>query len=181
MEFSPLVITAQGQALMSKLVAGSVMLNFTKISLTDTIFQLAQLPYLSNLGTEKQTVPVENVSRVTDTSVRVRVNVNNTGLTTGYDVETAGVYATDPDAGEILFAVSKATVNGYMPPDNGTSSTALNLDFILTVTNTNAVNLTVNPAGVATLADLAAFTQIHIGPNAPTDPTVVLWIDTSDE
>jgi hypothetical protein len=82
--------------------------------------------------------------------------LNNTALVTGYTVNTIGLYAIDPDDGEILYAVARATQAGYMPPYNSITSSGILFDFVVTVGNATNVTVTINPAAVATQADVIA-------------------------
>jgi hypothetical protein len=155
-EFSSFVITAKGQALMAKLIAGSGTTNFSAIKTSSTIYTQEQLASLTALTNIKQTAGISSISRINSASVNIKGALNNTDLVTGYTVNTIGLYAIDPDEGEILYAVARATSAGYMPPYNGITSSGILFDFVITVGNASNVTVTVNPAAVATQADVIA-------------------------
>lgn len=54
-EFSKLVITAKGQALIAKMIAGVGNIEFTKVSASSTTYTLSQLEALTALSNVKQT------------------------------------------------------------------------------------------------------------------------------
>ena len=155
-EFSPFVITGKGQALMAKLIAGSGIANFSAIKTSSTVYTQEQLASLTSLTNIKQSASISSISRINNTSVNIKGALNNKDLATGYTVNTIGLYAIDPDEGEILYAVARATQAGYMPPYNSITSSGILFDFVITVGNAANVTVTVNPAAVATQADVIA-------------------------
>ena len=156
MEFSSFVITNKGQALMAKLMQGTGVADFTAIKLSSQTYTASQLAALTSLSNVKQTAPVTKKTVVNTTSIQIEGAVDNTGLSTGYNINTIGLYATDPDDGEILYAVAIATTAGYMPPYNGVTVSGGYFKFIVTVGNASQVTLTVDPAGYASIGDVQA-------------------------
>jgi len=152
LEFKQAVVTQQGRQLMAKLLAGKST-KFTKIAVSSTVYQDGQLEGLTVLTNIKQEASAQAYGNNTAT-VSVVGAIENTGLTVGYYINTVGLYASDPDKGEILYSVSSAAVNGYMPPDTGVSKSGITLKIYTEVGNATQVNLTVDPAGVATLGDV---------------------------
>jgi hypothetical protein len=156
-EFSSFVIQPKGHALMSKLIAGSGTCNFSAIRTSTTVYTQGQLESgLTSLTNIKQSTEISSISRINNTSVNIKGALNNKDLVTGYTVNTIGLYAIDPDEGEILYAVARAISAGYMPPYNGITSSGILFDFVITVGNAQNVTVTVNPAAVATQADVIA-------------------------
>jgi len=155
-EFSSFVITTKGQALMAKLIAGSGIANFTSIKTSSTVYTQEQLEALTALTNIKQSADISSIERINGSSVNIKGALNNTALVTGYTVNTIGLYAIDPDDGEILYAVARATTAGYMPPYNSITSSGILFDFVVTVGNATNVTVTINPAAVATQADVIA-------------------------
>jgi len=154
-EFSKLVITSKGQALISKVIAGSQGVQFTKISASSTTYTLAQLEALTSLSNVKQTSLISKVTRTNEVAVQVETAFTNTDLTTGYYMRTLGLYAVDPDAGEILYAVTIETSgNCYMPPYNGITVSGAYVKLVTTIGNAENVSLNVDQAAVATIGDI---------------------------
>lgn len=152
MEFKQAVITRQGRELMAKLMSGKQM-SFTKVRVSSTIYPDGQLENLTALTNVKQETDVQAHSN-NGSTVSVVAVVNNEGLAAGYDVNTVGLYAVDPDKGEILYSVSSAIVKGYMPADTGISKSGISFKIYVEVGNAAQVNLEVDPAAVATQSDL---------------------------
>lgn len=154
MEFSSFVITNKGQALMAKLMQGTGFCTFTNIKLSSTTYSESQIPALIALGGVKQTTPITRKTVLNTTSIMIEGALDNTELTTGYNIQTIGIFANDPDEGEILYAVARATTPGYMPPYNGITVSGATFKFVITVGNANNVTITLDPAGYASLADV---------------------------
>ena len=153
-EFKRVVITTNGQALMAKLMSGTGTVKFTKIGVSSTKYTDAQLEGLTSISSIKQYAPITNVSRTNGVAITVEGAISNETLTTGYYMETIGLYALDPDAGEILYAVSNASVSGYMPPFNNRTPSGAQFKLTTTVGNSTNVTLQIDPAAVATIGDI---------------------------
>lgn len=156
MEFSSFVITNKGQSLMAKLMQGTGVADFKSIRLSSTVYQASQLAALTSLTNVKQTAPVTKKTLVNATAIQIEGAVDNKSLTTGYNINTIGLYAQDPNEGEILYAVAIAKTAGYMPPFNGVTVSGGYFKFLVTVGNASQVTLTVDPAGYASIGDVQA-------------------------
>lgn len=153
-EFKQVVITHKGQALISKLMSGSGTAEFTAIKISDTSYTDEQLEGLTSLGSIKQVVPISKVTRTNDVAVQVEGAISNTDLKAGYYMRTLGLFAKDPNEGEILYAVTSASQAGYMPPYNGRTTSGAFFRLVTTIGNAKNVTLQVNPSAVATIGDI---------------------------
>lgn len=156
-EFNKLIITNKGQALMAKLIAGTTTVEFTKIRTSTNVYTNAQILALTALANVKQTTDVSRVIRTNNVAVQVEGAIENSNLTTGYKINSVGLYAKDPDEGEILYAVASvaSSDNGaWMPPYNGVAVSGAYFKLITTVSNSDNVSLQVDQAAVATVGDI---------------------------
>lgn len=170
------VITNKGQALMAKLIAGTAETKFTKIVLSSQTYSDSQLRGLTSIGGIKQTTLVSRTVRTSASAVQVEGAVTNTQLNAGYHINTIGLYATDPNEGEILYSVTTADQADYMPAYNGVTSTGIVLKLITVVSNSVNVSVDVNPAAVATAQDLQRvedLLEMHLDSNKPHSVTDV--------
>jgi hypothetical protein len=154
-QFQNVIITGKGQALMAKMMAGVGNIQFTKINTSSQIYTEEQLEALTALANVKQTTLVSKVTRTNGTAIKIEGAINNASLVAGYSCQTVGVYAIDPEEGEILYGVTG--VNGqadYIPAFNGVTSTGIKFELIISVGNASSVTLEVDPAAVATVGDL---------------------------
>lgn len=154
-EFSKLVITNKGQALLAKMIAGSGNIEFTKVSASSTAYTDSQLEGLTSLTNVKQISLISKVTRTNEVAIKVETAFTNTDLTAGYYMKVLGLYAVDPDVGEILYAVTRETSgNCYMPAYNGITVSGAYVQLVTTVGNADNVSLEVDQAAVATIGDI---------------------------
>lgn len=154
-EFSKLVITDTGRELLAKMIAGNGNIQFTKVSTSSIAYEEAQLQGLAFLSDVKQTSMISRISRTNETAIEVEAAFTNADLTEGYHMRALGLYAVDPDEGEILYAAA-TELSGccYMPAYNGVTLSGILLTLVTTVGNAESVSLEVTPAGIATLKDV---------------------------
>jgi len=156
--FQSTVITERGHNLMAKIATGSTKMSFTKIRTSDSIPSDASLPTLTALSSIKQTVDISGITVINTATVKVSGAISNAGLGTGYFVRAIGLYAQDPDLGEILYSVTKAVEADWMPPNNGISSSSLMINLLTVTSNASNVTINIDPAAVATIANINALT-----------------------
>lgn len=155
--FNSAVITTKGQALLAKVVAGTADFTFTNIKVGSTTLT-GDLASKTSIGTVNQTSAVASVVRQNDSNVKVSASFTNSELTTGYYVKSIGLYANDPQDGEILYSISTADEStataDWMPPFNGIGSSSLEVCLVTAVSNADSVTVEVDPTAVATVSQI---------------------------
>lgn len=192
-EFSKLVVTRKGQALIAKMLAGTATdIDFTKVAASDAEYQVEELEGLDSLNGIMQEAEVSRKTRTNEVAVKVETAFSNMKLTVGYHMKVLGLYALDPDDGEILYAACAETSGYcYMPPYNGLTVSGAYIRLITTVGNADNVSLEVNPAANATFADVQrlqkqidelakrAGVPVFVGATEP-DVAPALWFNTGE-
>lgn len=154
-EFSKLIITGRGQALIAKTIAGTGNIEFAKISTSSAVYNLEQVEGLTELANVEQTSLISSITRTNETAVKIETSFNNLELKSGYYMRSLGLYAVDPDEGEILYAVTtEVSGNCYMPAYNGVTVSGAYVKLITTVGNAEHVSLEVNAAATATVGNI---------------------------
>ena len=146
-EFNKLVITNKGQSLMAKLIAGTTSIEFTKIGVSTNIYTESQILALTSLANVKQIGEISKITRINNVAVQIESAIENSKLTTGYNMNSLGLYANDPDDGEILYAVasvSSSDKGAYMPPYNNLTVSGAYFKLVTTVSNADNVSLQVD-------------------------------------
>lgn len=155
--FKSAVITQKGQALLAKVIAGTTVFNFTNIKTSEAVLS-GDLATKTGIGTVKQTAKVASVIKQNNSNVKVSASFTNEALNAGYYVRNIGLYATDPQEGEILYSISVAdettALPDWMPPFNGIGVSSLLVDLVTAVSNASSVNVTVDPTATATVAQV---------------------------
>lgn len=156
-EFSKLYLTKRGQALVAKIMAGATNIQFTKVSTSSKVYAEGALEALTALEGVQQTNNVTKVTITNQVSVRVETAFTNEKLTAGYYLRSLGLYAKDPDLGEILYAVCVETSGlCYMPAYNNVTVSSAYIQLYTTVGNSDNVNLSVYSGAYATVEDIEA-------------------------
>ena len=160
--FNSAVITKGGQELLAKVVAGKTKVAFTKIAVSENVLS-GDLASLTGIGTIKQSAAVASVVKQNGSNVKVSASFSNKDLVDGYYVRNIGLYATDPDVGEILYSVSVADEStataDWMPPFSGIGLSSLLIDLVTAVSNASSVEVIVDPTAMATVAQVVALQE----------------------
>lgn len=159
MELNRTYITNKGRALLAKVGAGSIM-NFTKMAISsqeypnDTVSSVFE--ELTTLTDIHQEVSISKVTVRNSVYVDVLAAVSNKGLKEGYKVGCLGFYATDPDEGEVLYAVAPVLqgTGDWFPSDNGLNASSLEVNLTIQVGNSANVTMEVDSRAYATVAML---------------------------
>ncbi len=161
-EFTRLVITKRGQELLSKIISGIGGIRFTKVCTSSRQYGIEELENLVELSDVKQLAFVSNITKTSSSAIKVDVLFTNTELKEGYNMCTIGLYAVDPDLGEILYAVTiENSGYCYMPSYNGITVSGIQVGLVTVVGNTENISLEVNPAGVVSVSILKEKIQYH--------------------
>lgn len=158
MDFNSVVITTAGLALIAKVTAGETSTTFTRIATGDGSYAAGEdVKDLIALKSEKQSfTPTVIESNDVDTAhlqfVISTVNEDSSKLTSGYYFKEIGIFAEDPDDGEILYALSYAKADkwDWIPPYNGSKPWTATGDIYVKVSPDGEVTLTASEIAYAT-------------------------------
>jgi hypothetical protein len=118
-KFTNLTMTENGLTLQIKAQSGT-QLKFTKVAIGDgTLDEGESLNGLIQLKKERMSTAIGNLS-IENGSTVIKANFSNKDLTESFYLRELGIFANDPDAGEILYAVTYDEKQGdYLPAYNG--------------------------------------------------------------
>lgn len=153
-QFSRLLITKSGQSLLSEILTEGGKLEFTRVCVSDVEVPETELETLETLPAIKQESLVSNITKTSNSAVKVEATFANTDLTEGYFMRTLGLLAKRGEM-DVLYAVAVETSGHcYMPPYNGVTVSGAMVQLVTAVGNSESVSLEVDPAGTATIARL---------------------------
>ena len=154
--WNPGKLTKDGKALLAKAQAGKCAIQITKAQSGSGSYTSSEdISQRTALKTVKQTFPISNKVINTDSALVLKITIENSTLTAGYDITEFGVFASDPDKGEILYSIATASTSDYMPAYNGVVPSVINMSYYLEVANASTV--TIKSAGALALqSDLEA-------------------------
>lgn len=147
------VLTKQGLKLQAKVDAGNAM-QLTKCRLgSGTIGSGQQLEDLTELVAPVQTLPIASVTYSDDSHACIISAVtDNSAVTTGYYLREFGLYAKDPDDGEILYAVASDSEPDFIPVKGTSTVISQEIGVALTFANASNVTAAVNTSATATIS-----------------------------
>ena len=159
--WNPSKLTTAGKALLAKAQAGQTSIQITKAQTGSGSYSSGEnIEGRTALKNPKQTFPIQNkVISDAENTVILKIAITNKSetetLSNGYDITEFGIFAKDPQKGEILYSIATASTSDYMPAYNGVLPSVINMSYYLEVSN--AANVTINSAGaIALQADLEA-------------------------
>lgn len=145
--WSTAVITTQGLNLLAKLVAGETM-TITKAQTGAGTVAVSSLASQTAITTPKQTLSFRAPSYPSEGQVAVPCYLGNDTLSTGYTAKQVGIFAEDPDDGEILFFIAQADSGTGTAIPSGTEMPGFTAEwtFYFALGQADSVDVTVDPA-----------------------------------
>lgn len=146
------VITAKGLALQTKLFAGNT-LTITRAVTGTGYVTPALLKDQTAVSGEKQTLEFRNKTYPEESKCALPCRLSNQGLAEGYTAMQVGIYANDPDEGEILYAIAQATSGEgtVVPSETESPGFVAEWQFIFGFGQADSVELSVSPSYTATI------------------------------
>lgn len=148
------LLTAKGRALQAKVEAGTTM-TITKLKIGDGTMGGGQtVDALTDLLAPKKNLGISALTPLESGVCKITAVVTNAGLTAGFYVRELGIFAQDPDLGEILYAYTADGSPDYLPAEGGTVAVAEELVVQLAFSNAANIKATISLDGLVTTAIL---------------------------
>lgn len=172
--------TKLGQNLQAKIDAGLTKFKITKLGIGDGTYQ-GNVENMIALSNKKQDLNVSKIE-VNENVIKIQTTITNTGVTEKYQMTEIGIFATDPEMGEILYAVMTDPNPDTMPAAGSATVVKKTWTFNLIVDNTGDVSAVIDSTSLITVGDLANHnndTNAHAALEATIDDTIVPKSDTN--
>ena len=161
--FKKAVLTKAGKALIIKSQANHGSTEFTKAVSGAGSWSLTEdIESATELKEEKQTFGFSGIDipEGNPSTVVVTVLLNNKDLKELYYVTELGIYANDPDDGEVLYALIVADEQTiYLPAENGTGVSSITERINIEVSNSSAVVVRTD-AGLVSASDFLSLKKL---------------------
>lgn len=138
-EYTGMFLTKKGRDLQVKAQSG-VRLNFTKLAIGDGQ-HIQNIEDIETLLNPLKDLWISGI-QVENGQCRIHSSITNQGITQGFYIREIGLYAQDPDIGEILYAIALASEADYLPAEGG--ATVVNNEFEIITVVANATEITAN-------------------------------------
>lgn len=141
------VLTSKGKALLAKLTSGHTLSLVRAVTGTGYVGETS-LKHQSSVTGEKQELWFATQSYPEEGTCAVPVRLYNTGLATGYIATQIGIYAMDPDEGEILYLIAQAGQDDgtKVPSESEMPGYSAEWTFYLEYGQADSVSVTVDPS-----------------------------------
>ena len=151
------VYTTLGLNLMAKLQTGAT-LHITRAVGGDGHASADALPALTEIAAT-QTLTLSDPVYKGNGRALLPVTLYNRGLTGGYILRQIGIYATDPDDGEVLMLVAQSETPDTIPSELASPDFVANFSFHIALGNAGRINVTYTMSDMATNADYSEFDE----------------------
>ena len=158
-EWSNAIMTDVGAALQAKVNAGKTKLTFTKIKVGSGVNSTNPLALTDVISSKWETTNF--VVKLEGKIVSVDTIITNTGIHEAFRMSEIGLFAQDPDKGEILYAYLTDPEPDRMPAESGSVVVSQELTIGMVFSNTGNVSLTVNIGALVTREQLAEVVKQH--------------------
>lgn len=157
-EFKPGVLTTNGLALLAKWQQGRCTPEITRAEIGKGSYSPSEsLVDRVSLKTPKFSVEITSKQIKDSTNVILKCTFNNTNIQTGFKITEIGIFANDPDEGEILYSMAVITdpnTADFFPAYNGSYPTTIVFYYQIKVSNATDVTIATPVGSYALAADL---------------------------
>ena len=153
-EWSNATMTDVGADLQGKVNAGKTKLTFTKIKVGSGVNATNPLALTDVISSKWETTNF--VVKQEGKIVSVDTFITNNGITEAFRMSEIGLFAQDPDKGEVLYAYLTDPEPDRMPAEGGSVVVSQELTIGMVFSNTGNVSLTVNMGALVTHEQLEA-------------------------
>lgn len=153
------VLTDKGAALLAKLTQGNT-LHITRAATGEGFVTPGMLTKQTEITGHKQDLEFKKVTYPENGKCAIPVSLKNDELVAGYEVTQVGLYATDPDDGEILLIISQApdaNSGTIVPSATEMPGYSAEWTFYLQYGQADGVNVTVSPSNTVTFEDMTGY------------------------
>lgn len=158
-EWSNATMTDVGAALQAKVNAGKTKLTFTKIKVGSGVNATNPLALTDVISSKWETTNF--VVKLEGKIVSVDTVITNTGVHEAFRMSEIGLFAQDPEKGEILYAYLTDPEPDRMPAESGSVVVSQELTIGMVFSNTGNVSLTVNMGALVTREQLTEAVKQH--------------------
>lgn len=156
--FGGLILTNKGRNLQIKAQTG-ITLNFTKMKIGDGSLSGQSILELNDLINTKKSLDILGADVLSEGRAKLRSYLSNQDIATGFYWRELGIFASDPDEGEVLYCYGNAGINAeYLPAGGNTEILERYINIIILVGNASDVTATLSSEVYVTKKDIEEMT-----------------------
>jgi hypothetical protein len=167
-------LTEKGLQLQAKINAGLATLHFTKISIGSG--SSSSSSSLTDLVKREKDLTIASCT-VDGSIVKLVSTLTNTGITKPFKERELGLFATDRDDGEIMFAYMTDTDPDTMPAEGSATVVSKRMTLNLAFSNTGNVSAVLDSGQLVTFADIKTATNdLKLKDNSDSKIASTSWV-----
>lgn len=147
-------LTDKGHALLAKVIAGAT-LEFTRVALGDGAADPADWGRLTALANPVHSMAIQSKEIVDSRRVSLSARLYSTDLSDGFTLREMGIFAIDPDEGEILYSYENLGEDAETIPQSG-DYTMLIRKYSIMIEVGNAANVAIYYTDPDNVTEIAA-------------------------
>lgn len=152
--FSQYYMTNKGRSIIASAQGKTQAINFTKVVASSGKYTSSDIPTLTELVPENQSVAISSVTYNEPDTVKIVALIDGANLKTGYYVNSIGIYAQTQSEGEHLFAVCvvlDSTKADWMSPNGSLNQMNIQISayFVIGEASIQSVSATTDGAASA--------------------------------
>lgn len=174
-------LTYLGFDLLAKCQAGQE-LHFTRVAMGDgKVLESQDLRQLTGLVSPKMNLPIKSIKVSGKGTTIMETELKNVSLTEGFFAREVGIFATDSDKGEILYAIRNTGDDSeYIPAGGGSEVWDLIYDVVTVVDQAENITATIN-GDVAYVTRLDFYEHVDSTAPHPNAPSLKSDVTTTDK
>lgn len=156
MSYQQIKLTKRGKELVQRTLEDGTDLEFREVRLSSRSYNQGELEDLTELANIQQTETLSQAKRLTDGYIRLSALFNNEEVSSGFVVNTIGIYATNLDQVDetILYGVTSTDEHPFYMAPHSVNPISLTLNLTVGVGEAESFSISVNPAGAASQEDV---------------------------
>lgn len=151
------VVTDAGIALQSKIISGQTLKIVKAVTGAGTVppVNLRQQTEVSSPKQEIRFLPAS----VKGDQITIPVVLENSGWNERYELWQVGLYAEDPDGGQVLYCLAQANEKKIIPAEQESPGFSITWNFHMQNSNEKPFGISIDPAGMATVKQYNIHTE----------------------
>lgn len=150
-------MTNRGAELQAKVNTGDTTLTFTKLAIGSGEAS-GSIESLTELAHKEIDMPIKGISN-NGNIVTIKSTITNSGISQAFYAREMGLYAQDPDLGEILYAIQIDPNPDNIPASGSATVVSEEFEAHLIMSNTGNVSAVLDSSALVTLGDLDKHNQ----------------------
>ncbi len=156
------VLTKKGIRLIAKILGSETVLKITRAAVgTGTIPEGVEAREMEDLSCFKKDGKISRVGKVDgENQVNIAIQVNSIGVDENFVITEAGIFAEDPDEGEILYCYLDMTEDPQLVYHSRNAiSKMVEITMAIIVATTDQIYVEINPGSLVSIKDLEEFKE----------------------